>query len=958
VVAAAVIDRQVVDDLLAGQVPPLDVLERADALDVASVEALLQRATELARSQPDEALRLLAAVRTVAGVAGAHSVRPAADYLLARLTLETGEPLAALELIDAAESGFAALGMLDDARRTLLGRMHALDDLGRHEEAVTVGRSLLLRLDEPRQGDRPDPDRDDDRLGLRAAALGNLGVALGFTGHHEEALDAYRQTEALWRSVGAEHEAAAAVANQGIELLAVGSWAEALSRLGTAAELFAEVGDRFWLAKCLGHRGEALTGAGRFVEALADYERARGELAELGAKTESWRLTLQTADTLLLLGLVQEARSLAAEVEPELAAAGLRHDLATARWLTGLADLLAGNRSRARAALAHSVELYREVGDTPGEIKASLDLARCLDEVAAATLVRQAASVADPGRWPGLHCLTLLALADQPGEPDDPGPSDSGDPDGPRRPAPLLLQAQELADSLAIPQLQLVTRQHRGMRLLAAGRIEEAVACFEQALSLVDRGGAGIRDATLHAAYRRSRHAAQDGLIRCLLLRNGDADVERAFALIDDVKGHSLTEQLKGRLHPRIGAPTAQAQLATMELNAAYSHLFVGERHELQRLRDRIGRLEHSITAMEARAPAQGRRTARADLHAPPLSTSTLCYYVLGEEVLAFHSSAGQITLRRSICTVATVTDLLDGLQAHLGGHAVEVIARLGSARAAACQRLLQQLYLAVLAPVADLLPPVTDRSAPLLIVPHGPLHRIPFHALHDGCDYLLAERAVSVTPSLALAQRAALRGRRGGGRLVVGVADSDASLIEREAVEVAAVAPDSTLLLAAVATVERFRHELGRAGLVHLACHGLFRPGNPTFSSLRLADRWIRAADLADLDLDGAVIVLSACESGTVETPQGGEATGLAGSLLAAGACCVIVSQWLADDRVTKALMVRLHVELAGGAHPVEALRRAQLAIMPEHPHPFHWAPFIAVGAPLPQEERHGQIW
>jgi CHAT domain-containing protein len=48
---------------------------------------------------------------------------------------------------------------------------------------------------------------------------------------------------------------------------------------------------------------------------------------------------------------------------------------------------------------------------------------------------------------------------------------------------------------------------------------------------------------------------------------------------------------------------------------------------------------------------------------------------------------------------------------------------------------------------------------------------------------------------------------------------------------------------------------------------------------------------------------------------------------------------------------MVRLHRGLAAGDGAATALRAAQLATLVDHPHPFHWAPFIAVGAPSPME-------
>jgi CHAT domain-containing protein len=197
------------------------------------------------------------------------------------------------------------------------------------------------------------------------------------------------------------------------------------------------------------------------------------------------------------------------------------------------------------------------------------------------------------------------------------------------------------------------------------------------------------------------------------------------------------------------------------------------------------------------------------------------------------------------------------------------------------------------------------------------------------------------------MARLAAEQPARVGPAVVVAVADEATPGAESEARAVAQVHPGADVLIGPEATLADVRAGVRGAGVVHLACHGLFRAENLAFTSFRLADRWVRAADVAGLELSGSVIVLSACESG--RSGRGGEeAAGLARGFLAAGARSVVVSQWLVDDRCTGELMVDLHRNLAAGAAPAVALRAAQLATIGEHPHPFHWAPFIVMGAPV----------
>jgi CHAT domain-containing protein len=116
-------------------------------------------------------------------------------------------------------------------------------------------------------------------------------------------------------------------------------------------------------------------------------------------------------------------------------------------------------------------------------------------------------------------------------------------------------------------------------------------------------------------------------------------------------------------------------------------------------------------------------------------------------------------------------------------------------------------------------------------------------------------------------------------------------------------------------------------------------------FSSLRLFDRWMTASEILPLDLSGATVVLSACESARSMSARGDEMLGLARAFLGAGASTLVASLWPADDAVTARLMEHWYDarRLLG---PADALRQAQLEVLAEHPHPYQWAPFVTIGA------------
>ena len=131
----------------------------------------------------------------------------------------------------------------------------------------------------------------------------------------------------------------------------------------------------------------------------------------------------------------------------------------------------------------------------------------------------------------------------------------------------------------------------------------------------------------------------------------------------------------------------------------------------------------------------------------------------------------------------------------------------------------------------------------------------------------------------------------------------------------------------------------------MHLACHGMFRSDNPMFSSLKLHDGWLTAADVLHLDLAGALVTLSACESARNEVFAGDELIGLTRAFLGAGAATLVASLWLVQDETTLEMMETWYEHLSTGVGRAAALRKAQLALKDKYPHPYFWAPFVLIG-------------
>ncbi len=120
--------------------------------------------------------------------------------------------------------------------------------------------------------------------------------------------------------------------------------------------------------------------------------------------------------------------------------------------------------------------------------------------------------------------------------------------------------------------------------------------------------------------------------------------------------------------------------------------------------------------------------------------------------------------------------------------------------------------------------------------------------------------------------------------------------------------------------------------------------PAPPSDSGL------VTALELAGLNLWGTqLVVLSACDTGRGDVKPGQGVYGLHRAFLVAGAETVVMSLWKVDDETTRALMEAYYSNLLAGQGRATALREAMRTLRRAQPHPYGWAPFIAMGRDTP---------
>jgi len=174
---------------------------------------------------------------------------------------------------------------------------------------------------------------------------------------------------------------------------------------------------------------------------------------------------------------------------------------------------------------------------------------------------------------------------------------------------------------------------------------------------------------------------------------------------------------------------------------------------------------------------------------------------------------------------------------------------------------------------------------------------------------------------------------------------------------------PGSVLLGADASEAALRAHTLSDYNVLYFATHGLL-PGElhcqsepalalspPAHAASTDDDGLLTAGEVAGLDLNADLVVLSACNTAAGGNGKSGGAAleGLADAFFDAGARAVIASHWQVPSASAVTLMTDLFDQY--GSHRrqglAQALRQAQLQLIakPETAHPFNWAAFSLIG-------------
>jgi len=927
-------------DVLAQQLlEESDVRARATLLGQSSAGISLIEALKTLvdrHKDTDSTLALLAGERALEAAPYIDNPRaqPLAWWAVALGLTVRGSFAEAIEPYEKARTGFAALGLLEEAARTAVREVQALAMMGNLPGALALAETTyqaFVRLE----------------LMQDAATVGiNLGIIYSRLGRMAEAeavlLQALGQLTTLEDEVGQ----AKAHSNLGYVYQQQDRFQEAVIQFEVALNMFRLHNQTQFLAGTSLNLALLYRNQGRLTAALELLSRARDTYGSLEINPDAAFVGLEEARIYLDLNLLGEAERLSKELAQVFEARAMSLEQAESLMTLGLAQAKAHKLEEARQTLAQARELWLGLGNTLQATLVELSIANLwLQEGRKGGWTRLEQAVLQSARateglanMPSARAFGLSILAE--------ALLELGNHSEARH---RLDEATAAIADLGLPDLRIRLEGLSG-RVAWRDQPVAAEAHFKRAIELLEGVRATLGVDEFKTAYLGDKLDVYGNLVDLLLDQGRSAE---ALEYAERAKSRALLELLAGR-----GEQTEQSvetERLEQELGQARRELDqyllanpAAHRAQIAACEERITRIQRQLERSQPEArlehlPPIRLEEVRATL---PADAVLVEYFSTPKGLVAFLLDKAELRVVRNLGSLAQVEQALERLEFFLSrvaqGEVFNPIYGEGVLQQSVDEQL-RMLHGLLLEPLA-----LTLSGQALVVVPHAALHKIPFAALLGKEGYLIDQAEVSIAASAAIYAFCRRRPSQTKGPLVAfGLALEDIPQVLEEVQSITQIAHQAHKFVQEAASTHNFFAEAGQAQVLHLATHGAFRPDNPMFSGLRLSDGWLAARDLYRLRLKAELVVLSACESGLSKQAGGDELLGLARGFLYAGAPSLLASLWPVKDDSTAKFMRGFYRFLQAGLPVATALRQAQQALRKNLPNPYYWAAFTLTGDP-----------
>jgi len=419
---------------------------------------------------------------------------------------------------------------------------------------------------------------------------------------------------------------------------------------------------------------------------------------------------------------------------------------------------------------------------------------------------------------------------------------------------------------------------------LALGKAAEAEAHLLKAVHIIEQTRAPITDEALKISLLGRWQQIYEALVLYYVDNN---QPHEAFRWAERARARAFAEALLKANTTEIGEPELQSAIGLELVSALQSALPAGA-HLLSYFT--TGVLESDIPMLSA-IPADN--PLREHLL---ISARTLCFVVSREAL-----TARECAIDPNLFTMVSPRgyDVYQWLDPAVLDHLSQIL-------------LVEN----------DVAPEITQ----LFIVPHGPLHLVPFVALLPGRQHVsMPQPTITYAPNATLLWHSLLDKLPPSAARSALAVGYNGSTQGRELRYTEAEVKSVAALLAGEAMVgvqskkDRLRLAVQDKLWLHFACHGWFNHELPLASYLQTGEEErISALEMKEgWKLRAKLVTLSACQTGVSRVLRGDEPMGLVRAFLYAGAQAVLVTQWPVEDLATCLLMIRFYQEVASSPTP-----------------------------------------
>ena len=887
-------------------------------------------------SEPTKAQSSAKTLQTVHKISPQTEIKAYLKWITGISEITRGKLASAVKKLDESAEIFLSLKKDYEAAQTQVAKLYALALLGRYKEAVDTGEKSLKIFEKY---------NDETAAGKVEKNIGNIVSRYEL---HSEAEKFYLSAQKRFVKLGNYEELTMVENGLAITYSALNDFRRAenfyLQALKRARKLKMSLTE----AEIEASMGNLALFRGKFDRALKFLELSRRKYESLKMPHQTAVAELEIADVYLELNLAKEAFSIYETIAERLHKLKLQGEEARARANFGRSAVVLKEEKTARSQLAKAAKLYvaekNQVGAATVKLnEASLELDSQNYQKAltlageAENILKQSENVRQKLTALWLKAEALINLGEN------------------KKAEKLLSEIFSEAIKQEQPNLAQSARISLGKLALRQKDYKQAERHFKSAVKLIETLRAPLPAEEFRMAFLAGKLAPFEYLSK-IYLSKGEA--KEAFLYVEKARARSLAENLNSDLSfgsekKNVVSTKLVEKLENLreELNWFYSRLSRAGEAETKDLQTEAKLREKQITDVMRQIGS----TCEGKTAKPQFIDFKLLQNQLGNQkmLLEFVNFDGNlstfvVTEKRieffaDLAKENEIVELLEGLHFQFGSlrYGAKNLEKFVGELKKRADFYLQKLYEKLLAPLESLF---EDKN--LVIVPVGVLHYVPFHSLRAGENYLIETREVVYAPSATVWQRLTEKpSQKLENALLIGFADEKIPFVNQEVETLHKIFPKSKIFTDEAATFSAFTKNASRFEVLHLACHGQFRPENPLFSSLHLADGWVTVRDICAQKLKAEVVTLSACETGFNKIFAGEEILGLSRGFLSAGANSLILSLWMVNDEAALDLMKAFYENLQRGETVSASLRVAQNNFIKLNVHPYFWSPFAVIG-------------